>query len=61
MIEPALSVDGTWHSPLVGREADLDRIGAHVVEVPGASHSVYVSHPVDVSLPNAVADLMSPI
>ena len=54
MIEPALSVDGSWHSPLVGREADLDRIGAHVVEVPGASHSVYVSHP------NAVADLMSP-
>lgn len=54
MIEPALSVDGSWHSPLVGREADLDRIGAHVAEVPGASHPVYVSRP------NAVADLMSP-
>jgi len=38
--------------PAATERAMAERIGAHTVEVPGASHAVYVSHP------GAVADLI---
>ena len=38
--------------PTATQRSMAERIGAHTVEVPGASHAVYVSHP------NAVADLI---
>ena len=38
--------------PTATQRSMAERIGAHTVEVPGASHAVYVSHP------DAVADLI---